>query len=703
MNGRKVSRLAATIAAGTMLAPLAAHAGGGAGTTFLGADFSYNGFLRVDTAFSTDDRVQQANQFGDLANGIPIRRTPGNPVTGYTTVLQPTDSIIGPAGTIPLSGIGVLPPTRGVSQQVGVNDTFTRYVPLKNQLLNYHLLRFEATPTLSWGNISLITRIRAVYDAEGLGYQEFDYRNYQDINGGITGGETRQFHSTPDHLGYQVQTNHHPILFEQSGRNYQVDLPAFFLQYNSGPATLRVGNQSVAWGQLLFFRLFDTANGLDLRRHLILNKATEEYADVRESAPGLRFTYQLSDQITLDSFAQQFIPSVLPNVNTPYNIVPSQFTIHDYYSQNGYNKDINYGFRVRGEFGGFSLQAMATHRYNPLGAIRWTQSGVNKPLPNSNILGAAFNQYCNVLNGAAPLSPAGCGPELAKTPFEVAPAGVFTAEEWFNYAGYIKLDGLGGLNAAVNDFPAAQQLLAQPIGRNPDAAANELSAFFSAGEGLRGHIERQYFAENVFGLGGSYVVDAAPGSILDQLIINLEGTYTPKRVFTAVTLGKDFDKEDEIQLGLSTEKYQRFSSSFPATYLVAQYLWQKNSDLAGLLLKGYGSQNYSRNGIQLDAHVPTSANPKIVPGVAPGANYLVLAAVQPFPNYIYELSFASLLDIQGGLLLQPGFTWKPRGNITVNLNYNLVLDNIYGNNPNKNLIHLLSQTNEATVRLGYQF
>ncbi|WP_273452684.1 DUF1302 family protein [Nevskia ramosa] len=689
--------VAASIAA---LSSGGVQAAGGAGSKFLGADFSYNGFIRLDAAFSTDDRVQQANQLGDLANGVPIRREPGNPVLGFAVPLQPTDALIGPAGVIPLSGIGVLPPTRGVSQQVGINDTITRYMPIKNQLLNYHLLRFEVTPTLSWGEFSLITRLRAVYDPDDLGYTDFDYRDYDDINGGVSGGESRQFHTTPDKLGYQVEGNKNPIFFERSGRNYMVDLPAFFVQWNSGNTTVRVGNQTIAWGQLLFFRIMDTANGLDLRRHLILNRALEEYADARASAPGIRVTTQITDALNVDFFAQQFIPTVINNVNTSYNVVPSQFTIHDRYDQGGYNKNVNYGIRFKGEFGNYNLQAMATHRYNPLGAIRWTKSDVNKALPNSNILGAAFNQYCNLVLGTGGQ---GCGPILANTPFEVAPGGVMSAEEWFNYAGYIKLDALDGLNKAVDDFDASQMLLAKNVGHNYDAAANELNAFFSAGEGLRGHIERQYFAENVFGLGGGFVTEAEPGSIFDQIIMNLETTYTPKRVFTSPDLGKDFDKREEIQVGFVAEKYQRFSTEFPATYMVFQYLWQKNSDLVGLLLDGYGSENYSRNGIKLDPHVPTSTTPKINPGIGAGANYVVFAALQPFPNYIYELSFATLIDVQGGVLFQPGVQWKPRGDLTVNVFYNLVHDNAWGNNPNKNVMHLLSQTNELAIRLGYQF
>ena len=45
-----------------------------------------------------------------------------------------------------------------------------------------------------------------------------------------------------------------------------VDLPAFYLDYNKGPLWVRVGNQQIAWGEALFFRVFDVVQGLDLRR-----------------------------------------------------------------------------------------------------------------------------------------------------------------------------------------------------------------------------------------------------------------------------------------------------------------------------------------------------------------------------------------------------------------------------------------------------
>lgn len=678
-----------------------AYAAGGAGFQLFGGDFSYNGFIRTEEAFNTSGATGSANQFGDLANGVPIPRQAGNPFTGYTTTLAP--------GGLPpaLLGLTALPPTVGVSNLnvAGTADTFTRYVPKEDPIMNYHVLRLEVSSRLAWGeNWSVEARLRALGDPGGIGYRDFDMRNYDYINGGLTnsGGDPGgEFQSTPDFFSYAVDHKQHPLFTERSGRNYQVDFPALFLQWTNGNVTVRAGNQTIAWGQLLFFRIMDTANGLDLRRHLFLGRALEEYADSRESAPGLRLTWQATDTISVDTFAQQFIPTILPNVNTPYNIVPSQFFLHDRYWEDGDYRKFNYGIRVREEEGNYNLQAMYTRRYNQLGAIRWTDSNVNKPLPNDNSLGLAFNQYCEAVLGS-PVGQ-GCGPQLAKTAFEVAPAGVASAEEWYNYAGYIRLSPTQGLDKAVDDFPAAQEILAQDIGNNNVAAGNELDAFFIAADGLHGHIERKYFEENIFGLGAGYVTEGEPGSLLDQLIINVEGTYCPRREYTAIDLGHNFTTENEMQVGLVMEKYQRFFTSIPATYMVFQALHQKNSDLAGLLLAGYGSDNYSASGIKLNPHVPTSTNPEVAPGVRYGANYVVLAALQPTDAYIFEFSAAALIDVNGGVLFQPAVQWKPQGNVTVNLFYNYINGHAWGGNENRNLVGLLNADDELNIRLSYQF
>ncbi|TDU26844.1 hypothetical protein DFR24_3875 [Panacagrimonas perspica] len=686
-----------------------------------GGDFSFNGQIRVETAFSTTGRASPANQRGLLTNGLALKRSAGNPVDGYNSTILPqaVTSIFDQTGLNLGAVLGGTPlgPTDGVSNQSlgGLSDTFTRYVPDAEQIVNYHLFRFEATPSINWGAWSLQTRIRATYDPGSLGYEEFNFNDYNDINRGFETGSRdagRQYNGKPDYLGYEVDGKKDPLLFERSGKHYQVDLPAFFVEWTGGDMTVRVGNQSVAWGQLLFFRIMDQANGLDLRRHLFIDRAIEEFADERMSAPGIRFTWQATDQILVDAFAQQFIPTIVPNSNTTYNIVDSRFILHDNYFDGDYNKKFNFGVRLKAEFGNFNLQAMATSKLNQLGAIRWTKSNINKKLPDTNTLGLAFNQYCEGVLGSA--AGQGCGPQLANTPFESGPAGLFTAEEWFDRAGYTKLDPLLGLANIVNEFqPTTGQLLtAAPT--TAQQAYNELNAFFIALEGAHGHVERNYYREEVYGIGGGYVTEGEPGSLLDQLIINVEATYTPERAFTDIGLAQAPDRREEYQVGLVMEKYQRFSQSMPATYMVFQYLWQKESSLEGLLLDGYGSKAYSDvalqgRAVQLTNNVPVSSNPfartgkEFTPGISEGANYVVLAALQPSNAYIFEYSFAMLIDVQGGVLVQPAVQWKPRGNMTVNLFYNFIDAEVWGGNANNSFLSFIDYADEVCLRLGYQF
>lgn len=667
------------------------HAASG-GSRILGGDFSYNGLLRVETAVNTSSKASEFNQHGDRSNGVPIRREAGNPGTNYTTTLPPA---------APLPG----PPPHGVSNSSGTADTITRQVPSRDPTFNYHVVRMEVSPTLSWGSFSIQSRFRALYDPGDLGYRSFDMGDYTE-DGELVGGEPRQYQGKPDLFGYRTDDEKNPIFLERSGKHYMVDAPALFAQWTNGNLTVRLGNQTVAWGQLLFFRIMDQANGLDLRRHLILDRGLEEYADERMSAPGLRVTWQATDRIVSDFFVQQFIPTILPNDNTPYNVVASQFTLHDRYTSGGFDKKLNFGMRLKGEYGNYSLQAMWVNKLDQIGTITFAESGVSTPLPNNNVLGASFNQYCESIATANGFPTGqGCGPFLARSPFEVASAGVQSADQWFWAASHQKLDGFGALNNIVNDFPTLQLLFAQQV-PTPDAAANELDAFFIAGNSYHGHIEREYHREQVFGLGGGYVLEAEPGSIFDQMIFNLEAAYTRNRKFATPDVMENPPSIDDLQVGLVAEKWQRFSESFPATYLVFQYLWQKESDLAGLRIDGYGGEAYTRSGRKLDSRVPASRNPTSFSNGGTGvnhANYAVFAFLQPLDAYIWEYSAAILLDTQGGVLVQPAVQWKPRGNMTVNLFYNYINDHLWGGNPNRNLMSLIDQANELTLRLGYQF
>ena len=672
-----------------------------------GGTFSFTGLIRMEAAINTSSQANRFNQFGDPANGVAINRAAGNPGTQYQTTFTP-----GALNTFASNlGLSLLPPGAqpGVTNSTVVADTFTRYVPARDPDLNYHILRFEISPNINWdGGWSLQTRFRGIYDPGGLGYRDFSYGDFQDVNGGIVGGDPSLYHGYPNYLGYRTDDERNPLLFERSGKHYMIDAPAFFLQWTNGNVTARLGNQSVAWGQLLFFRIMDQANGLDLRRHLILDRGLEEYADERLSAPGLRVTWQTTDTIVSDFFVQQHIPTLVPNTNTPYNVIDTHFTLHDRYTEGGYDEKFNAGVRLKAEYGNWSWQAMFVNKRDHIGRIRFTPSGVNKPLPESNPLGLVLNRYCEAVL-SSPLGQ-GCGPQLAQLPFEVAPAGLHTAEEWFWGATNQKLDPVGIFNGVVEDFaPLTTDLTLVPDG-NVDQISNQLNLLFMASEGLRGHIEREYFRYNVYGLGAGYVTEGEPGSFWDQILINFEAAYSPGRILASPDVRRDPPEVDDLQIGAVIEKYHRFSRSFPATYMVFQYLWQKETDLAGLRIDGYGGEQHStpiqNETVQLDPDVPVRDNPRSFRNGGGGVkhgNYAVLAFLQPTDAFIWEYSGALLLDVQGGVLIQPAVQWKPRGNITVNLFYNYVNDDLWGGNSNRNLMSLFDYANEVVVRLGYQF
>jgi hypothetical protein len=175
-------------------------------------------------------------------------------------------------------------------------------------------------------------------------------------------------------------------------------------------------------------------------------------------------------------------------------------------------------------------------------------------------------------------------------------------------------------------------------------------------------------------------------------------------VFTPIDLSperNEFIVEDEIEAALVFTKFQRFSRSFPATFLVLQYLFRSESDLFGRHLSGYGGAEGGFPGatnfdddIGRDDPGAQNDDPSNFHAVA-------FAFQQPFPNRIFVADFATLFDAQGGLLVQPSLTWKPSGDLKVQGFYNFI-DTIYGN-PNSNAVQTASFADEFTLRLTYQF
>ena len=136
---------------------------------------------------------------------------------------------------------------------------------------------------------------------------------------------------------------------------------------------------------------------------------------------------------------------------------------------------------------------------------------------------------------------------------------------------------------------------------------------------------------------------------------------------------------------LVLEKYQRFSSSLPATYLVGQFLYRSQSDLFGRYLGGYGGSQTEE-----------------APGKTGGYKAMAIAIQQPFPNLIWRADLAVLYDTGGGILVQPALRWKPNGTYTVEAFYNYVNGKLNGN-PTDNALSTANYVKEFTLRVGAQF
>jgi hypothetical protein len=582
-----------------------------------GIQWTLSGFVRLETAIHMTSDENIVNQRGNLFNGKPVQRD-SNPAPGVGEDVVIRDG------------------------EKGENDF--NLTQMRGQ--------WDIDGAIS-KKLRLFARVRAVYDFAR--YDEYDPDSIHSQAVGRGNQEVEYFQNRDFYHG--GATN--PL--EVAGRKYMIDMPSLYLDYTMGPVLVRFGQQQIAWGQALFFRVLDLPNGLDLRRHLFLDYAPEEYADERIGSLGLRTTWQVDPQWEADAFVQRFLPTLYPNPNTPYNAIASQFTVRDQWN-NSYNDKFNGGLRLRGNFGAWSTQFTVVRRYNPDGVFKWTKSKVNRDI------------------AAIP----GSGTTLQDTAFEVDRSGVQSAREWFTYAGNARLDGLEGLNASINEFAAAGALGAVPV-TTKDAAGNELDLFFQLSGGLRGHIAREYKRETNIGAGVGYVVSAAPGSLLDQLIINLEVSFTPDRNFTNTTLSRDYIEDDEWIGALVMEKYQRFSESFPATYLVFQWMHRTESDLFGRNLKGMGG----------------SVN-RIADGVDGGWDGLVFAMQQPSPTLTWRFDGALLYDTRGGILVQPALRYAPSTSWNVEVFYNFINGNLHGGD-NKNIMQTLEYADELGIRVGYQF
>lgn len=588
------------------------------------AEWAVSGFIRQELAVKTTDDQNNANQYGNAQNGITY--------TNHGVVAPPASTLQRPAT---------------FKDEADINWFATRVDLNFDGKLTESL---KATIKLR----GIVDETRAVEDAYGT----------RTVGGASTGvGDINSGSSFRQAFG---GTAGGPLAYATD--RALIDLPAFYLDYNNGPLWLRAGNQQIAWGEALFFRVADQPNGLDLRGHLF-GVAAEEYSDTRRSALGLRANYRVNEKMDVDGFVQRFAPTLLPNGETAYNVIQDQFTVDQKPGYDDVKNKWNIGFRLKGEAGGFGYQAFAINRINPDGVFKWSAAKGDGALPG--------------------------------TAFAMNPTGVYSSAEWFKGAANSRLHGFEAVATSMNFIgtngdPYGLVGLARACGAaraelgnfkigSKAAAECILDTFFTPGVAgpLRGWLSREYKRESVFGGGVNRVFAGEQDSLLDQLIGRFEFSYTPDKRFTNPTLG-DYIKKDEYQFALILEKYHKFTSAFPATYFVAQWLHKSRSDLFGRYLGGVDNT--------------PGQSPK---GQSNGFNALALALQQPSPTLEYRFDLAVLTDTKGGWYMQPGVKWKPTKSIQADLYLNAVYSQHKGEY--RDFVDGLQHNNEIFARLAYQF
>lgn len=710
-------------------------------------DFNITGFVRQEIAISVTDQENPNNQ---SSNPFMGRVVPNTVLGGASAKGAPYDNggwvdRLGSATTNPMYLAQIWGRMAG---ECSGNPNCGNFGTAGREKNNFNMFatRAEIDIQAQWNDsIKTFVKFRAFGDAVA---------NFSDM---FTGD---LFRST----GAGWHGNRAGNMMEWNSPSFIVDVPAAYLDYNRGPLWVRVGQQQIAWGEAYFFRVFDVPNGLDLRRHALLDVAAEEYADKRVASPAIRASYTFSNGFELDTFVQMFAPTTLIPTNTPYSVITSGFSWGDKFGEfDEARNTLNFGFRLNMPVTDkLTLGIMAVNRRNPDGVVRWDDAPTTLP-------DGTANPYCFGPSnaGAAALRAAGLTPATApdlngngidditeqETPLggnlcgsAGAPWPMATSswQEWHTFAAMSRLHGVEGglsfLNGGAQNASGtnASSLAGANFGlgtpgqifdhlcnaggctlnsiktREPWTVGNNrrlLDAFYNQFAHPQGFITREFKRESIFGASFNYIFEAAPGSWLDQLIVRGEVTYTPDKRFTALdTRAGNYIKEDEFVSALILEKYHAIFSELPATYLVAQWMHRTESDMYGRHLSGMNHKfkddarcfpNFDPSGMGNGGALGADDGRC---GRAKGqdsADYVSFSFQQPFPNLIWRADFAMLIDVHGGVLFQPGLRYKPSTSWQFDMYANILQDFTPGSNDD--IIETVDFADEVFARVSFFF
>jgi len=550
-------------------------------------------------------------------------------------------------------------------------------------------------------DLAMFMKVRAYFDGT---------RNF--VDGGTEGG-------IDDHYANPFFGNRRATLTEWNSPDAIIDIPFLYFDWAKGPLWIRFGNQVIAWGEAYFFRTMDVANGLDLRRHLVLGPGAEEYQDQRVASPAIRLSYTFKNGWEVDAFVQMFSPSILPGQNTPYNVAPTSIYMDQSDGWDDAEGALNFGFKLTMPItDAFTAMVAYANRRNPDGYYTGADAptvhrGINNPFclnqnnATNNVLALIGNPHLGLGMEAMPTLDTnqrtmrrGCGTSFAPDDFTSS-----SLEYWYRIRTG-RIDSSNYVSTQVDEFPASRWATREIFGFGNEGnfadTFRTLEGFRSSFGNITQYVGRYYRRERNYMIGGNYIVttDSAE-SIFDQLIIRGEVNYTPNKALTN-DLSFNFSEQDDIVSSFILEKYHRFSYAFPATYMVFQWMHRTATDMFGRDL----DKNNTR-GISDFIDSTTGAFTQCAfdnacdnPQGSSSANYVVFAFQQPFPNLIWRADFAIMVDVAGGYLIQPGIRYRPSAKYQWDLYATMI--NTYSAD-NDTVTESLDWADEIFVRFTYFF
>lgn len=125
------------------------------------------------------------------------------------------------------------------------------------------------------------------------------------------------------------------VMLRAGGKDAKAELWQAYVDYRKGNLWLRMGKQSIAWGEAVALRVLDVVNPLDVSQALFFDRAAEEFDAIRIPQWFLRANYTIANEAVPDLTAEfllnpgAVVPTLLPPQGSPYNVVPGVAKLKD--------------------------------------------------------------------------------------------------------------------------------------------------------------------------------------------------------------------------------------------------------------------------------------------------------------------------------------------------------------------------------------